>query len=386
MYQNSHTPLNALPFETLKAKRSTKWRDYPADVTPLHVAEMDFEIAKPIRDRLIQMIADSDTGYLGAIPELGESIEWFANKRWGWQVDKEEIFTATDVGVGMVEMARQFVKPGDRILLNTPVYHNFANWIAELGCIKVEAPLKQTGMHFTLDLERVEAEYKTGVKVHFLCNPHNPVGTVFSKEELIKLADLAEKYGVVVFSDEIHAPLTFDESSFHPFLSVSETARKVGIIVTSASKSWNLAGLKCAYIITADENMKHKATTMPMAVHYRASLLGAVAAAEALRCVEWLDSALTRIDMNRQLISELVQKNLPQAKYRIPDFGYLAWVDLAEYNLGDNPSQYFIDKAKISTNPGHAFGQQCSSFVRINFGTSPEILTSAIEAMGAAVK
>jgi cystathionine beta-lyase len=347
---------------------------------------MDFEIAAPIRSLLIQMIEDSDTGYLGAIPELGESFEWFANHRWGWSVDKEEIFTATDVGVGMVEMARQFVKPGDRILLNTPVYHNFSNWISELGCEKVEAPLKQNGMHFTLDMESIEEEYKKGVVLHFLCNPHNPVGTVFSKEELITLAQLAKKYGVVIFSDEIHAPLTFDETQFHPFLSVSDTAREVGIIVTSASKTWNLAGLKCAFIITANAQMKDKAITMPNAVHYRASLLGAVASAEAFRCIDWLDSALTRIDANRHLMSELLSEHAPLAQYRIPDFGYLAWVDLGAYDLGENPSQLLLEKAKVSTNPGHTFGKQCPSFVRINFGTSPEILSNAMAAIGSVLK
>jgi cystathionine beta-lyase len=232
----------------------------------------------------------------------------------------------------------------------------------------------------------IEKGYQQGVKIHFLCNPHNPVGTIFGKEELIALADLAKKYGVVIFSDEIHAPLTFDEKEFHPFLSVSETAREVGIIVTSASKSWNLAGLKCAYIITQNETMKHKAVTMPNAVHYRASLLGAVAAAEALRCIDWLDSALTRIDSNRRVLTSLVAEHMPLAQYREPDFGYLGWIDLAAYNLGENPSGVLLEKAKVSTNPGHTFGKQCSSFIRVNFGTSPEILTAAFKAMGAVLK
>jgi cystathionine beta-lyase len=245
------TKLTALTLAQLQKRRSEKWRGFPSDVLPLPVAEMDFEIAKPIRDVLEEMIKGSDTGYLGPIPELAVNLAKFSKARWSWEIEPEQVFIVTDVGVGMVEMARTVVNPGDLIMINSPVYHNMNNWITELKCKSYDAPLIKTGLNYKIDLSAIERGYGAGVKAHFLCNPHNPVGTVFTREELAALAELAKKYGVTIFSDEIHAPLTYDAKKFVPFLAVSDTAREVGICVTAASKSWNLAGLKCATVITA---------------------------------------------------------------------------------------------------------------------------------------
>jgi cystathionine beta-lyase len=372
------TKLSALPLSQLQKRRSAKWREFPSDVLPLPVAEMDFEIAKPIRDVLEEMIKGSDTGYLGPIPELGINLAKFSKARWGWEVDPEQVFTATDVGVGMVEMARTVVNPGDSIMINSPVYHNMNNWIAELKCKSFDAPLIKTGLHYTLDLDAVERGYKAGVKAHFLCNPHNPVGTVFNKEELAALAEIAKKYGVTVFSDEIHAPLTYDATQFVPFLAVSETAREVGICVTAASKSWNLAGLKCATVITAHPKQQERAKAMPAAVHFRASLFGAVASATAYQCSDWLDSAIETFDGNRNYLKKLLTQSLPTVGYRVPDFSYLAWLDLTSLNLGENPAQTLLEKGKLALNAGAMFGADSGNFVRLNFATSEEILDEAI--------
>ena len=379
------TKLPALPLAQLQKRKSAKWREFPNEVLPLPVAEMDFEIAKPIRDVLEEMIKGSDTGYLGPIPELGINLAKFAKARWGWEIDPEQVFTATDVGVGMVEMARTVVNPGDLIMINSPVYHNMNNWIAELKCKSYDAPLNKTGLHYTLDLKAVEQGYAAGVKAHFLCSPHNPVGTVFTKEELSELANLAKKYDVTVFSDEIHGPLTYDAKNFIPFLAVSEVAREVGICVTAASKSWNLAGLKCATIITAHPKQHERAKSMPIAVHYRASLFGAVASATAYECADWLDSAIETMDSNRRYVKKLLDENLPSVGYRIPDFSYLAWLDLSSLNLGEKPAEVLLEKGKLALNAGIMFGPQSSNFVRLNFATSEEILDQAISRMASCV-
>ena len=379
------TKLPALPLAQLQKRKSAKWREFPNEVLPLPVAEMDFEIAKPIRDVLEEMIKGSDTGYLGPIPELGINLAKFAKARWGWEIDPEQVFTATDVGVGMVEMARTVVNPGDLIMINSPVYHNMNNWIAELKCKSYDAPLNKAGLHYTLDLKAVEQGYAAGVKAHFLCSPHNPVGTVFTKEELSELANLAKKYDVTVFSDEIHGPLTYDAKRFIPFLAVSEVAREVGICVTAASKSWNLAGLKCATIITAHPKQHERAKSMPIAVHYRASLFGAVASATAYECADWLDSAIETMDSNRRYVKKLLDENLPSVGYRIPDFSYLAWLDLSSLNLGEKPAEVLLEKGKLALNAGIMFGPQSSNFVRLNFATSEEILDQAISRMASCV-
>jgi cysteine-S-conjugate beta-lyase len=363
----------------LRQRKSEKWREYPLDVLPLPVAEMDFEIAKPIRDRLIEMLESSDTGYLGPIPELGINLAQFARARWAWEIDPEQVFIATDVGVGMVEMARTIVKPGDSIMINSPVYHNMNNWIRELRCEVFDAPLTKNGQKYSIDLAAIERGYAGGVKAHFLCNPHNPVGVIFSRDELASIAEMAKKFGVSVFSDEIHAPLTYAREDFTPFLAVSDIAREVGVCVTAASKSWNLAGLKCATIVTGHLELLTRAKTLPPALHSRASLLGAVAAATAYECVDWLDSAIETLDSNRKFLANELAEKLPSVGYREPDSSYLAWLDLSSLNLGENPAAVLLKEAKLALNSGISFGPESGQFVRLNFATSEEIISEAID-------
>ena len=386
MSSENLTRTNALltvgSLENLHRRTSTKWREFPAEVLPMHVAEMDYEIALPIREKLASMIAGSDTGYLGPMPELALSMAGFAKARWNWEIDTESVFTATDVGVGMIEMARMIVKPGDGIVYNTPVYHNIGNWIDELRCRRVDAPLKRDGLRYTLDFDAIESAYKGGAKLHFLCNPANPVGTIFSREELSQLAELAAQYGVAIFSDEIHAPLTYKEHTFVPFLSVSDTAREVGICVTSASKSWNLAGLKCAQIVTASPKWREVALSMPPAVRWRSSLFGATAGTIAYQSTAWLDQAVATNDNNRHFLKRILDEKLPQVGYRIPDFSYLAWLDLTSLELGQDPFQRLLEEAKVAFNSGAAFCSSHTQFVRLNFGTSESNIEEAVTRIG----
>jgi len=363
----------------LQRRTSSKWRTYPTDVLPLPVAEMDFPIADPIKAVLQDLVERSDTGYLGPIPELKDNFSAFAERKWNWTLNSDQVRIACDVGVGVVEVLRTFMSPSDKLLINTPVYNNFFTWITELKLTKVEVPLKRDGMHFTLDMTGIESAYKSGVKAHLLCNPHNPVGTVYTKSELMQIAELADKYEVIVISDEIHAPLTYAEVTFTPFLAASETAKKVGVTVTSASKSFNLAGLKCATIIAQDPKLNAMLDTMPESVHFRASLFGAVADAVAYKSGdEWLAGVLLTLDENRRLVADLLKNKIPAIKYRIPDCSYLAWLDVSELNLGENPAAHFLEKGKVAFNAGHTYGTDYSQFVRLNFGTSPEIITDSI--------
>ena len=378
--------IDGLPLEQLRKRKSFKWRDYGEGVLPLPVAEMDFEIAAQIREVLGEMLRTSDTGYLGSVPELKENFSKFAQARWGWNIENAELYTAADVGVGMVEFCRTFLNPGDGIIYNTPVYHNFLNWINELKAKPIDVPMKKDGNTYSLDFDAIEIAYKNGAKAHYLCNPHNPVGTVFTKEDLIKIAELAKKYNVIVMSDEIHAPLTYSESKFVPFLNSCEIAKEVGICITAASKSWNLAGLKCAFLVVEGEKMNELAKKMPDAVHYRASLFGAIAAATAYASVDWLDATLETLDRNRKLVKKLLDEKLPTVGYRIPNCSYLAWLDLSSLNLGDDPSVTLLERQKVAFSPGVAFGPQSSQFIRLNFGTSVEIITDAIERIEKASK
>ncbi len=371
--------IETMSLDHLRTHRSEKFRSYDLDVLPLPVAEMDFEIATPIRDLLIEMATNSDTGYLGPVPELANNLAIFARDKWGWEIDTQNVFVAADVGVAMVEMARTVVQPGDAIIINSPVYHNFFNWTKELHCLLIDIPLKNELLNYSLDFDALEQAYKNGAKIHFLCNPHNPVGTVFNRPELSRLADLAHKYGVAIFSDEVHAPLVFPGTEFVPFLSVSDTAREVGICTTAASKSWNLAGLKSATIVVASQRWRDRALSMPAAVHYRASLFGAFSAATAYTCVEWLDALLVVLDRNRKFLAEQLSSKLPEVGYRLPDATYLAWLDLSKLNLGPNPADILLAEGRVAFSPGINFSAGTSQFIRLNFATSEAVISEAID-------
>jgi cystathionine beta-lyase len=290
---------------------------------------------------------------------------------------------ATDVGVAVVEILRVFTVPGDSILLSSPVYHNFYNWINETKLNLVDVPFERTGDEssnpWEINWDGIEKAYAAGLKVHILCTPHNPLGRIYSREELLRIVELAKRYKVLVISDEIHAPLTFKGNTFVPMLSLGPDAEAVTITVTAASKGWNIAGLKCAIIISQNEAINNQLATMPAAVHYRASLLGGFATAVAFAEGEvWLDSVLENLDHNRYMIKELLSSQLPSVRYHIPDNSYLAWLDLEALNLGENPTETLLAKGRVAFNAGHTFGKQCSQYVRLNFATSPTIITEAI--------
>ena len=372
--------VRALTLAELRKRKSVKWRHFPSDVLPLPVAEMDFPTAPKIKAALTDMVERSDTGYLGPFPELFDAFANFSAKRWGWQVDTKQMRIATDVGVGIVEIMRTLIKPGEKVMLNSPVYENIWRWISEVHATTVDTPLSEDNLSYKLDLAAIEKEYQNGVKVHILCHPHNPVGVIFSKDQLSDLADLAKKYQVVILSDEIHAPLSYDAKTFIPFLNVSQNAKEVGIAITSASKSFNLAGLKCALIITDSIKLQERINVMPPAVTWRASLFGAVASTAAYaESVDWLDGVLITLDQNRKLVEKLIATKAPAIKYRIPDFGYLAWLDLSALALGEDPAAVILEKGKLAVNGGVLYGPKHKSFVRLNFGTSPEIITEAFD-------
>ena len=374
----------------LHTHHSEKWRAFPQDVLPLPVAEMDFPVAEPIKAILTEMVAHSDLGYLGPIPELGLGFKKFAAERWNWKVDEKQVRVATDVGVAVVEILRVFTKPGDSILISSPVYHNFYTWINETKLTLVDVPFERTGNEdanpWIINWESIESAYASGIKVHLLCSPHNPLGFIYSEQDLRKIVALAKKYDVLVISDEIHAPLTFPGETFVPILSLGADAESVALCVTAASKGWNIAGLKCAIIISQNNEMNTELAKLAPAMHYRASLLGGFATAVAFaECEVWLDTVLAQLDQNRHLIKKLLAEKLPTVRYHIPQNSYLAWLDVESLNLGENPSVTLIEKGRVAFSPGHGFGKQCDQYVRLNFATSTEIITEAIDRIARAI-
>ncbi|MDE0546823.1 MalY/PatB family protein [Microbacterium sp. C7(2022)] len=382
------TPLDALPIEELRQRSSTKWRRYDADVLPLFVAETDFALAPAITRALVRAVERGDTGYTPPEPGIREAFVGFAQRRFGWDVDPARVRWTCDVMMAVVELLRAVTSPGDRVVITPPVYPPFFDTALETGAEIERVPLLHDADGWRLDLPGIEAALSGGARTVLLCNPHNPTGTVHSRESLAQLAEIAARYDATVISDEIHAPLVQPGVEFTPFLAASDTAAAVGYAVTSASKAFNTAGLKCAQIVTADERTAAVVRAIPEEVEWRTGLLGAMAAVASFDPTsdEWLDSLLARLDENRHLLADLLAEHVPGARYEIPDAGFLAWIDLNALGWSEDPAAIILREARVAVNVGPSFGDEGEGHIRINFGCSPEVLREAIERIGAVVR
>jgi len=369
-----------LSLDELRARRSAKWATYPADVLPAWVAEMDFALAEPVRAALQGALDRDDCGYPSP-GALGDAFAGFAGRRHGWSVDPAAVMLAGDVVVAIAESLRLLTAPGDGVVVNPPVYPPFFSTIRALDRRVVEAPLAATPAGWELDLDALERAFADGARTFLLCNPHNPSGRVFTRAELEPVAALAGRYGVTVVADEIHAALTLSGATFVPFATLG-LARTVTI--TSASKAWNLAGLKCAVIVP--EAALRDELAPAQTLRYHAGHLGVLASVAAYEHGEpWLDELVAYLDGNRRAVGELVAQLLPSVHYVPPEGGYLAWLDCRALGLGDDPSQAFLERGRVALSPGPAFGSQGRGFARLNFATSRAILTDAIGRIASAV-
>ncbi|WP_314502490.1 aminotransferase class I/II-fold pyridoxal phosphate-dependent enzyme [uncultured Microbacterium sp.] len=383
----SVTPLSALPLDQLRQRSSTKWQKYPPEILPLFVAETDFAPAPAITRALRRAVDLGDTGYTPPDPGIARAYAEFAERRFGSTVDPERVRTTCDVMMGVVEILRRVTEPGDRVVVTSPVYPPFYECVPEAGAVVERVPLTDTGAGWELDLAGIEHAMAAGARAVLLCNPHNPTGTAHSRESLAALAEIAARHGATVISDEIHAPLVHADRRFTPFLDASPSAARVGYTVTSASKAFNLAGLKCALMVTADPQTAAVVRGLPDEIEWRTGLFGAIAGVAAFspESDEWLDALLAALDHNRRLLADLLREHVPGARYRIPDAGFLAWVDLTELGWGDNPAARIRREAEVALHLGPLFGEEGRGHVRINFGCAPEVLTQAVERIGSLV-
>jgi cysteine-S-conjugate beta-lyase len=394
-------PLEELTLAQLRLRTSMKWRAHPADVLPLWVAEMDVNVVPTVAGALRKAIDNGDTGYPCGTA-LAEAVSKFASKRWQWH-DLEVSRTAIvpDVMLGVVEVLRLVTDRGDVVIVNPPVYAPFYAFVSHDGRRVIEAPLDVDGR---IDLGALEKAF-TGARAragkdakvaYLLCNPHNPTGSVHTVDELRTVAELARRFDVRVVSDEIHAPVVLSGSRFTPYLTVPGAENAFAL--TSASKAWNLSGLKAALAIAGPEAAAdlHR---MPEEVSHGPSHLGVIAHAEAFRTgADWLDLLLRGLDENRTLLGDLLAEHLPSVKYQWPQGTYLAWLDCRELGFDEDladglavvgdlsgPARWFLDHARVALSSGHVFGTGGAGHVRLNFATSRAVLTEAISRMGRAL-
>ncbi|WP_122615468.1 aminotransferase class I/II-fold pyridoxal phosphate-dependent enzyme [Streptomyces sp. Tu 4128] len=379
-------PLRALTLDRLRRRTSMKWRTYPADVLPLWVAEMDVPLAPAVVRAVTEAMELGDTGY-PAGTAYAEALADFAGKRWGWDdLAVERTAIVPDVMLGVVEMLKLVTGPGDPVIVNPPVYPPFYQFVGHLDRRIVEAPL---GPDLRIDLGALEEAFRRAVAgggraAYLLCSPHNPTGTVHTADELAAVAALAQRHGVRVVADEIHAPVVTGDARFVPYLSVPGAGH--GLALMSASKGWNLAGLKAALAL-AGPGAADDLARMPEEVGHGPSHVGVLAHTAALReGTDWLDAVLAGLDENRRLLTGLLAEQLPGVVHRAGEATYLAWLDCRALGLGDDPARVFLDRGRVALSSGIPFGTGGAGHVRLNLATSPEVITEAVRRMRAALE
>jgi cystathionine beta-lyase len=272
------------------------------------------------------------------------------------------------------------------VVINTPAYPPFMPTIPEYGLRVVDVPLLRTRDGWAMDFEGLEGAFRSGASAYLLCNPHNPTGRVFSRPELERIAALASKFDVVVVADENHAPLTLSGAVHTPYVSLGEDCAANAVTVISAAKAWNLAGLKCAVVVAGSSAMRSRLAQLPAEVQVRAGHLGVLAAIAAYRDGQpWLRGLLAHLDRNRSLLAQLLSAQLPDIGYLAPEASYLAWLDCTRLGLGDDPAAHFLEKGRVALSRGLDFGPNGAGFVRLNMGTSSDLLKEAVARMTAAM-
>jgi cysteine-S-conjugate beta-lyase len=377
--------LGRCSLDLLRRRRSIKWRRYPPDVLPSFVAEMDFDLAEPVVAAAQAALAIGDCGY-GHSGELGEVFAAFASQRLRWSPNPSRVFALPDVMTGVAEVIQALTPPRCGIVINPPVYPPFFYRLRLSGRRVVEAPLlRDADGRYDLDPEAIDrALAGDGVGAYLLCSPHNPTGRVWSPEQLATVADICQRRGVVLLVDEIHAPLVLAGARHIPFGSLDHAMVRRSITFCSASKAWNIPGLKCGVAVAGSaEYAALLAERWEALLPGQVGVVASVAAfAEAL---PWLDALLRQLDENRALLARLLPAQLPGVRYAPPDASFLAWLDCRKLGLGDDPAAAFLERGRVALSPGPDFGTQGTGFARLNIGTSPELITEAVRRMAAAV-
>lgn len=376
-----------------KNTRSVKWdmlqRVFQTeDVLPMWVADMDFTAPQEVIDALTDRAKHGIWGYTFVDDHVKEAIINWLHKRHQWQIDASWLSFSPGVLTSLHLAIEAFTEPNDNILIQTPVYTPFYDIIEKHQRTIVKNPLVLKNQHYQIDFEDFEKKLQEGVKAFILCSPHNPVGRVWTKEELTRMADLCVKYDVLILSDEIHSDLVFPNHVHTPIASLSKKISEQTITCMSPSKTFNMAGLQASYIVT--ENRSKRLQLNQHLQKYGLGLLntmGNVGLEAAYKHGEaWLNQLMKVLEKNRDYVINMINKHTDTLKVIRPEGTYLMWIDCSRLQM-DSKSlhRFMVDKAKIGMNQGVSYGQEGEQFMRINIACPPAILKEGMERMITAV-
>lgn len=374
--------------EDLRAQGSLKWTKYGGDTIGAFVAEMDFGVAAPITKALHAAVDAARFGYLpfGLRAELAETCARWQARRYGWDVDPAQVHPVSDVLMAFELVMERFSRPGSPIILPTPAYVPFRVLPPLHGREIIEVPMPLDGERYVMDIDEIDRAYRAGGHLLILCNPHNPLGRVLTPEELAAVTEVVDRHGGRVFADEVHAPLAYPGQRHIPYASTSASAAAHTLTATSASKGWNLPGLKCAQLIVTSPGDAATWQRVGELASFGASNPGVVANAAAYRSgLRWLDDVLGYLDRNRHALQALLSTHLPQVRYHLPEATYLAWLDCRALGLHDKPGEFFLRQAGVAVVDGAQCGEAGRGHVRLNFAMPRPILERAITRVAHAV-
>jgi cystathionine beta-lyase len=372
-------------YERVRSRAGVKWNRYDPDVLPAWVADMDFDPPAAVTDAMRSYVDHGDMGYNIAVrDQLPAAYADWQDRHHGWRPGDEQLRSFSGA-LHALETALWFrTKPGDGIVVFTPIYHPFLNAIADSGRRLVSVPLD--GNDWRIDPERLASAIDPTTKMILFCQPHNPSGRVFDHDELAAVADVAERHDLLVVSDEIWGDLTHDRP--HRPLAISD-GRFAGRLMTlgSASKSFNLAGLRCAVAHIDDAELNRIIGSMPghLLGSPSVSSFAGTHAAWAL-CDDWMAAARAEITARRDQLARRLADDLPEVTMSLPEATYLGWLDFRNTNLGDDPAKSLLKNGRVALSPGPQFGPEGAGFARINFATSGEILDDIIDRIIALVR
>ncbi|WP_374318843.1 MalY/PatB family protein [Pseudoxanthomonas kaohsiungensis] len=378
---------DAITLDQLRAGGGLKWRAFP-DCIGAFVAEMDFGIAPPIRDALHEEVERGQVGYLSAAPlrAMAEACARWQQRHHGWDVPADMIRAVPDV-LGALEVAcRHYLPAGATVAVPVPCYMPFLPLLALLGHPVVQVPMLRGEGDWSLDEAALDAAFAAGARMLLLCNPHNPLGKVYARAELQRIATIAARHDARVFADEIHAPLVYPGHRHVPYATVSADAARQAITAVSASKAWNLAGLKCAQLVFTRPDDLQRWREVGHFAGNSTSTLGVVAHTAAWRDGDaWLEPVLGYLQGNRDLLGRLLRQHLPQVGYLEAQGTYLAWLDCRALRLDGAPHLFFRRHARVALTDGAECGDGGEGHVRLNFAMPRPLLVEAVQRMAAAV-
>ncbi len=356
---------------------------------PLWVADMDFKAAQPILDAVRERMENGIFGYTVRPEKYYDTVCSFQKRRKNWDMDEKLMSVSLGVVPAICMLISELTAPGDRIIIQTPVYRPFYNAVRDAGRELLESPLLEEDGYFSMDFEDIEEKARQGARYMILCSPHNPVGRVWTKEELKTLGDICVRYGIRVISDEIHSDLVLWGNRHIPFAAVSEEVRKLTVTCISATKTFNLAGLQNSITVFPDTETKNIFDRAWARLHIECgncfSLVGTQAAFE--HGEEWLEQLITYIEGNVKLVMDYLHRFLPEIKPVRPEATYLVWLDCRQLGMtGRQLTDFMVNKAGVAMSAGTYFGKNAEGYMRMNVACPRAVVQKALQQLKEAVK